>query len=837
MRFLWLFPSAAYNTSAVNFNLRLCAILIACFATFSAAQSVSPPAGPRDVLDRYCLTCHTQRLKDRGTVPLALDNLDTSKVSNNADVWEKVVLKVRAGMMPPAGAARPDKGTLDRLATWLETELDRAAAALPNPGRTEPFHRLNRAEYQNVIRDLLGVDIDVSSLLPADDVSYGFDNIAGVLKISPTLMERYLSAAQKISRIAVGTPQPSPNIDYFRIPDDLSQDVHLPGMPLGTRGGTIIRYTFPMDGEYEIRPRIARDLNEGVPVYTDTQILEISVDGERVGLFTLPGVQPPAPRPQQTAPQNETPDPQVPAISQIQTGIRVSGAERAARNRADEKWNLRIPVKAGYHEIIITFINRTAALEETTRLPFLRPYPAGVNIPETRLGAHLRSVEIAGPYNAAGSGDAASRQRIFTCRPATRAAESACAKTILAKLTRLAYRRPVTDVDIDSLLAFYNEGRSDAGFDEGIERALRRLLVSPEFLMRVERDPAGLAATAAYSISDVELASRLSFFLWSSIPDDELLDLAAKRQLSTPAVLARQVRRMLTDRRAEAFVKNFAGQWLFLRNLEATVPVQSVFPDFDDTLRQAFKRETELFFESIVREDRSTFDLLRADYTFVNERLARHYGIPNVKGSHFRRVMLGKDSMRAGLLGHGSILAVTSYPDRTSPVKRGKWILENLLGTPPPPPLPNVGELKPTSATGDVLSMRKRMEQHRASPVCAGCHAMMDPLGLSLENFDAVGRFRTLGEASDKIDATGVLPDGTKFEGSAGLRQALLQSNRFAATLTEKMLTYALGRGLEHYDTPAVRTILRTASRDDYKFSSLIIGIVQSTPFRMRRAS
>jgi hypothetical protein len=823
----------------------LCAILISCFtALLSAAQSVPPAAAQQDVLDRYCLACHTQRLKDRGTVPLALDNIDSSKVSSNPDVWEKVVLKLRAGLMPPAGAARPDKATLDGLATFLESELDRSAAAAPNPGRTEPFHRLNRAEYQNAIRDLLGLEIDVSALLPPDDVSYGFDNIAGVLKISPTLMERYLSAAQKISRIAVGTPQPALNIDYFRMADDLAQDVHLPGLPLGTRGGTIIRYTFPMDGEYEIRPRLARDLNEGVPVYTETQVLEISIDGDRAGLFTLPGIQPAAPRPPQPAAQapqpaqrDDPPDPQVPAISQIQQGPRASATERAARNRADEKWNLRIPVKAGPHEIIVTFLNRTPALEETTRLPFLRPYPAGVNIPETRLGAHLRSVEIAGPYNAARSSDSASRRQIFICRGTTPAAEAACAKTILSRLTRRAYRRPITNADVEPLLAFYNEGRSEAGFDEGIERALRRLLVSPEFLLRVERDPAGLEPNAAYPVSDVELASRLSFFLWSSIPDDELLNLAAKRQLATPAVLARQVRRMLADRRAEAFVKNFAGQWLFLRNLEATVPVQSVFPDFDDTLRQAFERETELFFESIVREDRSALDLLRADYTFLNERLARHYGIPNVKGSHFRRVTLGTDSVRRGLLGHGSILAVTSYPDRTSPVKRGKWILENLLGTPPPPPLPNVGELRPTSQSGDVLSMRQRMEQHRARPVCASCHAMMDPLGLALENFDAVGKWRTLGESSAPIDASGSLPDGTKFEGSAGLRQALLQSNRFAATLTEKMLTYALGRGLEHYDAPAIRSILRTASREDYRFASLVIGIVQSTPFRMRRAS
>jgi hypothetical protein len=622
---------------------------------------------------------------------------------------------------------------------------------------------------------------------------------------------------------------------------------------------------FPMDAVYEIRPRLTRDLNESMPAYLEEQQVEISIDGERVGVFVLPAVTPPAPAgggrqgggrqgggrqggaraggaaqptpppPDSSPPDDDPPDPQAPAISQIAQGVRAGPSERAARNRADEKWNLRVPVKAGQREVIVTFLNRTSALEETTRLPFLRPYPAGVNIPETRLGVYLRSVEIAGPYAPTGAGKAPSRERIFSCTP-TGAADAACARRIVSALARRAYRRPVTDADVEPLLEFYREGKSQGGFEDGIERALRRLLVSPEFLFRVERDPAGVVAGAVYRISDVELASRLSFFLWSSIPDEELLSLAEKRQLGTPAVLAGQVRRMLEDRRADAFVSNFAGQWLFLRNLEASVPVQNTFPDFDDSLRQAFRRETELFFDSIVREDRSAFDLLRADYTFVNDRLARHYGIPNVKGSHFRRVALGKDSPRGGLLGQGSILTVTSYPDRTSPVVRGKWILENLLGTPPPPPLPNVGELKPKDASGAVLSMRERMQQHRANPICASCHSMMDPLGLSLENFDAVGKWRTLGEGSTPIDASGALPDGTRFEGPEGLREALLSSNRFVATLTEKMLTYALGRGLEYYDEPAVRAILRDASRDEYRFSSLIAGVVQSNPFRMRRA-
>jgi mono/diheme cytochrome c family protein len=800
------------------------------------AKAEGAQAESKAAIDQYCLTCHTQRSKDRGTVPIALDGLDITRVGDRADVWEKVVLKLRAGVMPPAGAPRPGKAAHDALTAWLEGELDRAAAAKPNPGRTEAIHRLNRAEYQNAIRDLLALEVDVASLLPGDDASYGFDNMAGVLNVSPTLMERYLSAAQKVSRLAIGTALPAPNIDYFRVADDLSQDVHLPGLPIGTRGGTLITYTFPMDAHYEIRPRLTRDLNESLPLYLEAQELEISIDGERVGMFTLPGVGRQASAPAESSPDSQGQQPQRPAISQIQQTVRVSAREREARNRADESWNLRIPVKAGRHHVAIAFVNRTSALDETARLPFKRPYPAGVNIPETRLGAYLRSVEIVGPLDPTGPGNGESRQRVFSCRPSTSLDET-CARTTLTTLARRAYRRPVSRTDVDPLIALYREGRAQGSFDTGIERALRRVLVSPEFLFRVERDPAGVAPGGTYRISDIEIASRLSFFLWSSIPDDELLGLAERGQLGSPAVLARQVKRMMADSRADSFVKNFAGQWLFLRNLDATVPVQSVFPDFDDGLRQAFRREAELFFDSIVREDRSALDLLRADYTFLNERLATHYGIPNVKGSHFRRVTLGTDSVRSGLLGKGAILTVTSYPDRTSPVVRGKWILENLLGTPPPPPLPNVPPLKSTDAAGAVLSMRQRMEQHRANPVCASCHALMDPLGLSLENFDATGKWRTLGESSAAIDSTGMLPDGSKFMGPAGLRNALLGSDRFVSTLTEKMLTYALGRGLEYYDASSVRAIVRGAAGDDYKFSSLVTGIVQSAPFRMRRAA
>jgi hypothetical protein len=857
-------------------------------STSAAIPASAASAEHRELFRRYCATCHSEAMKSRGTVPVAFEALDLGNVGAHADVWEKVVLKMRAGLMPPAGSPRPDKAAYDGFVAALETRLDQIAAAKPNPGRTEPLHRLNRTEYRNAIRDLFGLDVDVSALLPADDSSYGFDNIAGVLTLSPTLMERYLTAAQKISRVALGTPLPAPAIDYFRVPDDRSQDHHLPGFPFGTRGGTRIQYVFPRNGEYEIRPRLMRDLNESVPVYAGDQHLEVSIDGERVGVFTLPGPSPapagqaggrrgrgagpagprgggrgngaPAPAAGRgnaapaagrgaAAPPPaggsgtdasepaEPNDPQVPAISQIAPGIRISGSERAQRNRADEEWNLRVLVEAGQRDVVLTFLNRESTLEETTRLPFDRPYPAGVNIPETRRGVYLRSVEIAGPYESSEPGDSPSRERIVSCRPDTPQAEEPCAKQILMSLARRAYRRPVTDADVAPLLAFYRDGRSQGNFDAGLEHALNRLLVSPEFLFRVLRDPQNVPPGTPYRISDVDLASRLSFFLWSSIPDEELLAVAESGELGTPAVLDRQVRRMLADPKAERFVTSFAGQWLFLRNLDAVVPVQSIFPDFDDTLRQAFRRETELFFASIVREDRSALDLLRADYTFLNERLARHYGVPGVRGSHFRRVTLGADSPRQGLLGQGSILTVTSYPDRTSPVIRGKWILENLLGTPPPPPIPDVGELRASDGSGAILSMRERMEVHRRNPVCASCHSMMDPLGLSLENFNAVGKWRTLGESSTPIDASGVLPDGTKFEGAAGLREALLGSERFVSTLTEKMMVYALGRGLEHYDAPAVRAIVRDARRDDYRFGSLITGIVQSTPFRMRMAS
>ena len=806
-------------------------LLLTCAAVWLAGCTPSREeliAEHEETVGRYCTSCHDDVER---TADLSLKSLPLAEVAAHPAEWEKVVKKLRAGMMPPVGEPRPAADARLELAGWLESELDAAAAANPNPGRTEPFHRLNRAEYRNAVRDLLHLDVDVAELLPADEASYGFDNIAGVLKLSPTLLERYLAAADKVSRLAVGTPSQFVNIDWFRVPDDRSQEKRLPGLPFGTRGGLAVEYQFPADAEYDIAAELARDLNEGMPLYAEEQQLEIAVDGERVALFTLPGVP-------LMAPQAANNDPNAPAISQIVQRFQLNREGRAARNRADADWRVRVPVSAGKHTVTATFLARTAALDEPARLPFERPYPAGVNIPETRTGAYLRAVEISGPYEPTGAGDTPSRERIFSCRPTAGAAAAdaeTCATEILSTLARRAYRRPVTGDDVAPLLAFYREGAQQS-FDSGIQLALKRLLVSPELLFRVEQDPPGTSPGDIYKVSDFSLASRLSFFLWSSIPDDELLAAAERGELRDASVLERQVQRMLADPRIIAFVENFAGQWLYLRNLDAVVPVQSVFPDFDDTLRQGLKRETELFFGSIVQEDRSALDLLRADYTFVNERVARLYGLPNVKGSHFRRVTLPADSPRRGLLGHGSILTVTSYPDRTSPVVRGKWILENLLGVPPPPPPDDVPELEETSDGGGTLSIRERLAAHRVNPSCASCHALMDPLGFALENFNAVGVWRTIDDTGGAIDASGALPDGTEFAGVAEFRAALLRSDLFLTTLTEKLMTYGLGRGVEAYDQPAVRRIVRDAAESDYRFSALILGVVQSPPFQMRRA-
>jgi mono/diheme cytochrome c family protein len=783
------------------------ALWFASAASLGAGGAQQQPAGSspsvsseRALLNQYCVTCHNDRTKTAG---FTLDGVDLQRAGAHAETLEKVVRKLRGRMMPPPGMPRPDEATYNSLLSSLETSLDRAAAASPNPGRTDTFRRLNRTEYQNAIRDLLALDVDVSSLLPKDDASHGFDNV-GVGEFSPTLLERYLAAAQKVSRLAVGSPLPSPASHIVVLPADLTQEDQFDGLPFGTRGGTVVRHTFPLDGTYEIQVRLARDRNENVEGLTEPHKLELTLDGTRIQLFDV-----------------------VPNRNVVGTYY--------ADEAVDKNLNLRVQVAAGPHDLGVTFLRKTFALPETERQPYKAHYNRDRH---PRIQPAVYSVAVTGPFDAGRAADTPSRDRIFTCFPVSAAEEASCAKTIVSTLARRAYRRPVTDADLEAPLRFYREARADGGFEAGIETALRAILAGTEFLFRIERDPQGVAPNTPYRVSDLELASRLSFFLWSSIPDEELLGLAIDGKLKQPAVLEQQVRRMLADPRADALVTNFAGQWLYLRNLAAVTPDNRMFPDFDDNLRQAFRQETELFFESIVKEDRNVLDLLRAKYTFINERLARHYGIPNVYGSRFRRVTLGDDSVRGGLLTHGSILTVTSYANRTSPVLRGKWILENILGTPPPPPPPNVPPLQETLGSGKVLTMRERMAQHRVNAACSGCHQLMDPAGLSMENFDAIGRWRTRTESGSAVDAFGNLPGGPGFEGVAGLRNAVLaRPEPFVNTVTEKLMTYALGRGLEFYDAPATRAIARHARSNDYRFSSLVLGIVNSSPFQMRRTA
>ncbi len=779
-------------------------IQVVCLMSLSMGLGASQqqPAGlapaavsaERAAVNGYCLGCHNSKSKIGG---IALDAISVEHASQHPEAWEKVIRKLRTRSMPPAGLPRPDERAYNQLLSLLEGSLDRAAAAKPNPGRTDTFRRLNRTEYSNAIRDLLAVDVDVSSLLPVDESSHGFDNVT-VGDLSPTLLERYLSAAQKISRRAVGSPIRSPGGDTINLPPDLTQEEHFDELPLGTRGGTVLPYTFPLDAEYEIQLRLARDRNEHVEGLKDTHEVELTLDGERVRLFV---VKPPE-----------------------------SGNDHHA---VDQDLKIRIPVKAGPHVLGVAFVKKRSALLETERQPLQVHFNMDRH---PRVQPAVYSITVNGPYAAKGPGDTPSRRRIFVCQPATPGEEDGCAKRILANVTRRAYRRPVTDADLTAPLRFYKAARKDAGFENGIEMALRSVLVSPEFLFRVEQDAAGVAPGSAYAVSGLELASRLSFFLWSSIPDDELLEAAVRGTLKTPAVLEHQVRRMLADTRSRMLVTNFADQWLYLRNLSSTTPDMRLFPDFDDNLRQAFRQETELFVESIMREDRNVLDLLNANYTFVNERLAKHYGIPNVYGSRFRRVTFGEDGVRGGLLRQGSILTVTSYATRTSPVIRGKWILSNILGVPPPPAPAFVPSLKENSGIGNNVTMRQRMAQHRANPACSGCHQLMDPVGFSLENFDAVGRWRTM-EDTTPIDASGGLPDGSKFAGVAGLQKALVsRPDIFVTTFSDKLLTYALGRGVEYYDAPAIRKVVRDAGAQDYRFSSIVLGIVNSAPFQMRRS-
>jgi uncharacterized protein DUF1592/uncharacterized protein DUF1588/uncharacterized protein DUF1595/uncharacterized protein DUF1585/uncharacterized protein DUF1587 len=756
---------------------------------------------PRAIVDKYCLNCHNE-MDFAGE--LAFDTLDIEHVGKDANVWEKAVRKLRVRAMPPHGddIIRPDDGEYTALLTYLESSLDAYAAKHPDPGRPETFHRLNRTEYQNAVRDLLALEVDAAAMLPGDDASHGFDNV-NVGELSPTLLDQYISTARKVSRLAVGTPIRTPSATSVVLPLDLTQNDQVDEeLPIGTRGGASFRYVFPQNGDYQFQIRLTRDRDDRLEGLGEPHQIELMLDGTRLQLFELP------------------------ALTTAQTQ---SAAYADKEGDADARLSGRFPITAGPHTVAVAFLKKPSVLSEAARQPFYADYNG-------RNQAAVFSITVAGPYDPRGAGDTPSRRRIFTCTPAAPAEEAECARTIVSALARRAYRRPVTAQEVEELLTFYKEGRADAGFDNGIEMALRALLVSPQFLFRIERDPAGIPANTPYRLSDLELASRLSFFLWSSIPDEPLLDAAIRGTLKQPRVLERHVRRMLADPRSEALVTSFAAQWLHLRNLTASKPDPRLFPDFDDNLRRAFRRETELFFDSVKREDRTVLDLLRADYTFVNERLAKHYGISNVYGGHFRRVTLPADSPRRGLLGHASILTVTSYGDRTSPVQRGKWILENLLGLTPPAPPPNVPALKERVAGGKVLTMRQRIAQHRENPACSGCHNLMDPIGLATENFDAVGQFRTL-EDGTPVDASGGLPDGATFKGMEGLRAGLLRRPElFVGTMTEKLLTYAIGRGLEPGDAPAVRAITRISGADDYRFSSLVLGVVNSAPFQMRRS-
>jgi uncharacterized protein DUF1592/uncharacterized protein DUF1588/uncharacterized protein DUF1587/uncharacterized protein DUF1585/uncharacterized protein DUF1595/cytochrome c len=726
--------------------------------------STVPPAD-RALVDQYCLTCHNDRAK---TGNLSLTGLDVSQPGDQAEIWEKVVRKVRAGLMPPGGMPRPDRSTLDGFAGRLEAGLDRAAIAHPNPG-SSALHRLNRTEYANAIRDLLALDIDEATLLPADDSSEGFDNIADALRVSPALVERYTAAAVKVSRLAVGNLLLSASTATYRVPGDLQQSEHIDGLPLGTRGGTVVQHTFPLDADYSLRVRVRGAAIGLAAANLQGEEIEITIDGERVKLL--------------------------PATAQI---------------------DLKIPVKAGQRAIGVAFVRKA---------------PPGADDIWATYAANsgVQSLAITGPLTPTGLGDSASRRRIFTCKPTTPTDETACARTILATVAKRAFRQPVSDADVQMLLTFYQTGRANGGFDAGIEQALARILVDPRFTFRLEKEPAAVPVGEPYRVSDLELASRLSFFLWSSIPDDQLLDLAIKGRLHEPAVLEAQTKRMLADPKADALVTNFGGQWLFLRELKNARPETR----FSENLRQSFRRETELLLNSIVREDRNVLDLLNADYTFVDETLAEHYGIPNVRGSRFRRVAVTDDARR-GLLGQGSFLLVTSVANRTSPVARGKWVLENLLGVPAPLPPPNVPSIDEGSDITAIKSLRQRMEKHRQQPTCAACHKIMDPIGFSLENFDLIGRWRT-SEGGAPIDATSQLVDGTPLDGPASLRRALLaRSDVLVRTMTGKLMTYATGRALRYYDMPAVRAVANDAAKNNNKFSSLVLGIVKSDPFQKR---
>ncbi len=778
-------------TRRTAWTLTLTCLPLACR---SAAQDQPPPTATERIsrfVANHCADCHD---RDGRSAGLDLVSLDPRNLGRDSGVWEKVVRKLATRQMPPDGTDRPSEPTYETAIHALTDPLDRAADMHPRPGRTETFRRLTRTEYQNAIRDLLALEIDATALLPADESSRGFDNQT-VSDLSPALLERYIAAARRISRLAVGGPLRSPDGETIRVRPDITQEDHVEGLPLGTRGGALIHYTFPRDGEYDVELRLARDRNEHVEGLRGEHEVEILLDRRRLALFTV------------TPPRSEH-----------------------DHETADRHLKVRLHATAGPHWVGATFVKQSSSLMETKR----QPYQAHYNFHRhPRQSPALYQISIIGPYDDQGPGDSPSRRRVFASRPKSPADEESRARAILGPLMRIAYRRPVEESDYKKPLELHHQARAEGDFDAGIEAALSAILVNPNFLFRIETDPAGLAPGTVYRVGDVELASRLSFFIWSGIPDDELLSLAETGRLSNPQTLERQVRRMLADDRSRSLVTNFADQWLRLRNLDSITPDLRLFPDFDDNLRQAFRRETELLFESIVRDDRSVLDLLRTDHVFLNERLARHYGIPHVHGSRFRSVPVDGVSARGGLLRQGSILMTTSYATRTSPVIRGKWVLETLLGSPPPPPPANVPALRDNTVSSS-LSVRERLAEHRASEACASCHRVMDPVGFALEHYDAVGRFREF-EEGKPIDSSGGLPGGGQFDGVAGLEKALLgRPDPFVGALAEKLMTFALGRGVVENDAPAIRRIVRQARGQGDRFSSLILGIVTSVPFQMR---
>ncbi len=797
-------------------------------AAESENQSVS--GSNRALLDQYCVICHNQAVVNSVAQPneglqtlqlrdvgLTLDVEDVSNLAENPEVWEKVIKKLRVGVMPPPNYPRPDKESYDGFRTFLENELDRVASRQINPGRTQAFHRLNQTEYQNSVRDLLDLDIDVADMIPTDAPDqYGFDNNADVLALSPLSVERYVSAAHKIAELAVGATPRGASINTYEVPLNLIQDDRLSEeLPFGSRGGTAIEHMFPVDGEYRIKLNLQTNYVDFVRGYDQPHKVELSLDGQHLETFAFGGDAPGTPAPYSYA-----------------GNIRGNDDwEEFMMAFAEEGFEIQVNVKAGPRVIGATF-PREMWENEGIQQPRLFGYHLAVTeLPDSNPA--VDSIEIEGPLSVDGPGDTPSRRRIFSCLPANLDEEPACAQQILSSLARRAYRRPVSESDVQGLVEFYNQGRLDGGFEGGIQFALERVLVSPDFLFRIEQDPADAQPGAMYAISDIELASRMSFFLWSSPPDDELLILAERGALREPGMLEQQVQRMMADPHADAFIKNFVGQWLYLRNLEDFYPDPAAFPEFDENLRTALQRETELFIDDQIRSDASLLELLSADYTFVNERLARHYDIPGVYGSRYRKVTVD-GNQRGGLLGHGGLMMVTSYPNRTSPVLRGKFVLENLLGGPPPEPPPNVPALE-TSSDGKILTMREAMVMHRENPACRVCHAAMDPIGFSLENYDVVGKWRRE-FAGQPIDASGLLPDGNTFDGPDGLRGLLLERpDDLVGTITEKLMRFALGRSLEYYDMPEVRAVVRAASEDDYRWSSIILGVIESTPFQMRR--